>query len=114
MCGKWESIETAPRDGTTVILTDGKGIAIGTWVVFRVEGDWKHLGYDEGCKFSDGKPKMGPRFMERVPNPNAGVRHEGWSMNGVAWFPGDNDFDDDGVDAGFNPTRWGQMFELPE
>jgi len=28
---KWEKIETAPRDGSNILLSDGKNVAIGYW-----------------------------------------------------------------------------------
>lgn len=110
--GLWHPIETAPKDGTVILLTDGQRFAAAARA-FRIEEDWKCLGYDEGYRYPDGSLKIGPRFTERVPNPDAGKRHEWWDMFGCSGFTSDVRVSDDDGPLGFEPTHWMAMPSPP-
>ena len=101
---EWQPIETAPKDGTVVLLANWEHLAAG-YRDFRIELDWKYLGYDEGVVGPFGK-QIGPRFSERVPNPDAGKRHEWWSIIGCTAFLGDTPTCDFDGSLSFSPTHW--------
>jgi hypothetical protein len=102
----WQPIETAPKDGTRIMLANDKHFSAGCRA-FRVEEDTKYLGYGEGLRDKWG-PVMGPRFMERVPNPDAGKRHEWWHLDNPCAFSEEDEQspDYDRNFDGFEPTHW--------
>lgn len=51
----WQPIETAPKDGTRVLLTDGSAVTIGDW-----DGDPKHFWAGEGPGWWTGGCFPGP------------------------------------------------------
>lgn len=109
----WQSIETAPKDGTEVLLSNGAVFA-GGYCEVRIEPDWKYLGYDEGDRHPDGGLKIGDRFCERIPNPDAGKRVEAWVIIGCTAFSKHEEVcDDDGIPKYFEPTHWMPAFSLP-
>lgn len=111
---EWRSIASVPPTdaATPVLLSDGARFAAG-YRAFRVEDDWKYLGYDEGIRNEWG-PVIGPRFLERVPNPNAGKRHEWWQMFGCSAFDDDVEVtDEEGRPMYFEPTHWAPNLQKP-
>jgi hypothetical protein len=110
----WQPIETAPLDGTRILLANSKFFSAGHRA-FRVEEDWTYLGYDEGIRYPDGSLKIGDRFSERVPNPDAGKRHEWWHCdNPCAFLEADEQFPDyDRTFEGFEPTHWAPCLTAP-
>lgn len=109
----WQRIDNAPMDGTTILVTDGRRFAA-AHRAFRIEDDWKFLGYDEGCRYEDGSLKIGNRFSERVSNPNAGKRHEWWQLHGCSAFSFDTDTKNYDGSIYFEPTHWVPLPELPQ
>lgn len=89
---EWQPIETAPRDGTPIIITDGKTFAVAT--------PWDYIepatvGWSGGI----GDKQFAPS-TER-PNPEAGIVRHLWHCHGLtAWI------DEIAVDYDHN-IRWG-------
>lgn len=109
----WQPIDTAPRNGTRILLTDGKLFAAGK-LDFRIEPETTYLGYDEGMRYPDGGLMIGPRFMEKIPNPKAGERVEWWSPDGCSALVEGADYTDEECHpAWFEPTHWAPMLPIP-
>ena len=100
--GEWQPIEAAPKDGATILLSDGSHFAAGCWA-FHIEPDWQYFGWEET---PNGRRIIGPRYHERVPNPNAGKRHEWWNLFGCSAFDPDTQTEDCDGPINFEPTHW--------
>lgn len=109
---EWQPIETAPRDGTVILLANAKNFAPG-YLDFKIEPAEKLLGYGEGLTYPNGWKKIGPRFMELVPNPEAGKRIEWWTKNGCSAFGRDDEYWEGDDPLWFDPTHWRPMLEPP-
>jgi hypothetical protein len=116
---EWQPIETAPKDGTNIIVTDGKLFTRAYWTFYE-EPKKTSLGYgDPATK----KPEGGwPRYpghawsTEQVPNPRAGERRYYWSIdNPVSFLDADAVAPDyDGRFEDIQPTHWMPLPEPPE
>lgn len=109
---EWESIESAPEEGTEFLATDGKLVGIGErWT--RIEPETKLLGYDEGVRYLDGSLKIGARFSEHIPNPNVGQITKGIHCSAIwAFHKQTETLDDEGHPRFFEPTHW-MLFPPP-
>lgn len=87
--GGWQPIETAPKDGTGFLLTNGKDVSQGWWVheepYIREQRDvagvyidqQEHEGFD-GWMDCDGGMQPDPTFWMHLPAaPNQGENHVG-------------------------------------
>lgn len=96
----WQKIETAPRDGRVILVTDGKLFAAATPFDF-MEPD--EIGYGDRWGNS------------RRPNPEAGKVRLLWSSNGCTAFHSDTHTSDyDGPLLIMEPTHWMTLPEPPE
>lgn len=101
----WQLIDTAPLDGTIILLTDGVLFAAGKRE-FRIELDWKYRGYNEQGDMDD-------TFLERISNPNAGKRIEWWQCFGCSAFEFETNTNDYDGPLWFDPTHWAPMLLPP-
>lgn len=108
---EWKPIETAPKDGTVVMLTDGTYFSSGSYS-FWEESDYVFKEHPNGLYIMD--PAGG---IKKFPNPKAGKRTYYWSTNGLDTFANveDADFFDDCENLkSFKPTHWMPMLEPPK
>lgn len=101
----WQPIETAPKDGTPILLTSGVLLAAGHFA-FRVEEATKYRGYNAAGGIDDS-------FLERIPNPDAGKRHEWWQIYGCTAFNFEADTHDHDGPEYFTPTHWMPLPDPP-
>lgn len=82
---KWEPIKTAPRDGTHILLSDGKACCSGSWysnirkrqvyVKTVKEGDiYKEVEEDDGYFTFDTSAIEYPQYWTKLPEPPNGVK----------------------------------------
>lgn len=91
----WQPIETAPRDGTPILVTDGERLAAAVPHDF-IEPD--QLGYNNSPMFGGDT---------RRPNPDAGIVRHLWFAIGCSAFNARADVEDeDGYSMLRNPTHW--------
>lgn len=107
----WQPIETAPRDGTRIFVTDGTLMTAARWGFYE-EPATTSLGHGDpatGVPEYGGAWKNGrPWSCEQVPNPSAGERHYSWYQdNPVAFAEDDQEGPDyDGNFDRIDPTHW--------
>ncbi|WP_210164319.1 hypothetical protein [Methylopila sp. 73B] len=101
--GMWKPIDTVPRDGTRVMLTNGVWFSAGSLV--------RHV---EPETTSEGKTPQG-WSVRQVPNPDAGKVSYYFSLdNPCAFLEEDQDYPD--YDRHFDrwePTHWSEMIPRP-
>lgn len=97
MTEQWQPIETAPRDGTVIIVTDGERFAAADAFDYVEPAT---VGY-------------GP--TER-PNPKAGQVEKLWSSIGCSAFSTEPDLIDDGMNVWqiLRPTHWMPLPKAPQ
>jgi hypothetical protein len=100
---EWRPIETAPRDGRYLLVTDGERFAAA-----------EPHDYTEPATIGWDGTRYGWPNTER-PNPVAGVVHKLWHMVGCSGFSNDADvISEDGWPAsGWTPTHWMPLPEPP-
>lgn len=84
--GKWEPIETAPKDGTIIILTDGRQPHVGYWGIghpyahkFGVDETypWAFVDGTGDCNAWMSEPRFGPTHWTPFDLPPPPSRTEG-------------------------------------
>lgn len=114
---QWRDISTAPKDGTRILITDGKRFTAASWTFYE-ERPTVSLGYGEKGIPAGGWPRWPGQTWstERVPNPKAGERTYYWHEdNPVAFSEDDEDSPDyDGNFERMTPTHWMPLPPPPE
>lgn len=114
----WQLIETAPRDGTRILIANRTHMTAAKWWYYE-EPATTSLGYGNP---QTGVPEGGwskypgqSWSTEQVPNPKAGERHYSWYQdNPVAFSENDQQCPDhDGNFDDFEPTHWMPFLEPP-
>jgi hypothetical protein len=115
---EWQPIETAPKDGTRVLITDGTLMTAAKWWYYE-EPATTSLGYGDP---KTGVPEGGwPKHpghiwsMDDVPNPSAGKRRWSWYQDNPIAFSEDDGVgpDYDGHFDDLKPTHWMPLPEPP-
>jgi hypothetical protein len=111
MTMEWQPIETAPKDGTQIIITDGRHFTRARWWFYE-EPQKTSLGYgDPVTKIPEGGWPKHPNHMwsiEQVANPEAGKRSYSWYQDNPVAFLDDDSVgaDHDGNFDKIEPTHW--------
>jgi len=64
---EWQPIETAPKDGTRVLIADAKNVETGQWSPAYYSGTGYFVDYDEG--WDDDRYDAAQRFYRNGPQP---------------------------------------------
>ena len=115
----WQPIESAPRDGTSVLIADARCFTRAYWT-FREEPPTTSLGYgDPATGIPEGgwpNHKRQTWSITQVPNPKAGRRTYFWLQdNPIAFAEDDIQAPDyDGCFESITPTHWMPLPQPPE
>jgi hypothetical protein len=111
----WQPIETAPKDGTRILIANRTHFTAAYWHTHE-EPAMTLLGFgDPKDRIPAGGFHLDRKWsVEQVPNPKAGQRTYWWSQDNPVAFNGDDELgpDCDGVFESFEPTHW-QPLPLP-
>ncbi len=110
---KWQPIEGAPKDGTRVLISDGKYFTAAKWWFYEAPSLHSY-GYGPN---SNGWPTYEQQkwSIEQVPNPKAGQRSYRWYQDNPVSFSEDEYCppDYDGNFDNLEPTHWMPLPDPP-